>query len=84
MAWLRSKGERPEAVDLVAVPVGYERTAATLIVARCEEAGIPARLLTMDDNGLAPGIVALTEHRLLVRRSDLERVSILARSVIDS
>jgi hypothetical protein len=38
----------------------------------------------MDDNGLAPGIVALTEHRLLVRRSDLERVSILARSVIDS
>jgi hypothetical protein len=83
MAWFRSKGERPEAVDLVAVPVGYERTAATLIVARCEAAGIPARLLTMDDNGLAPGIVALTEHRLLVRRSDLERVSILVRSVID-
>lgn len=76
---LRSKKGRRESVDLVEVPVGYERVAATLLVAQCEAAGIPARLLTMDDNGQEPGLLALTEHRLLVRREDHERVVSLAR-----
>lgn len=84
MGWFRSKSERPASVDLVAVPVGYERTAATLIAARCEATGIPVRLLTMDDNGQAPGILALTEHRILVRRGDLERVSTLVREFIEA
>ena len=84
MGWFRLKNERPASADLVAVPVGYERTAATLITARCEAAGIPIRLLTMDDNGQEPGILALTEHRLLVRRSDLERVSILVTKLIET
>jgi hypothetical protein len=77
-----SKKGRRESVDLVAVPVGYERVAATLLAAQCEEAGIPVRLLTMDDNGQALGILALTEHRLLVRRVDHDRVVALAREYL--
>lgn len=60
--------------DLVELPVGYDRTAASMIVARCEAEGIPVRLLTMDDNGLSPGIAALAEHRVIVRLADRDRV----------
>ncbi|MDQ3484269.1 MAG: hypothetical protein M3445_02480 [Actinomycetota bacterium] len=45
------------------LPVGFNRTAASLVVARCEAEGVPIRLLTMDDNGLTPGFAALVEHR---------------------
>lgn len=68
----------PELVDL---PVGFDRTRASMIVARCEAEEIPIRLLTMDDNGLIPGFAALVEHRVLVREDDRERVaSIIRRS----
>ena len=76
------KRPRRAPVDLVAVPVGYDRTAATLLAAHCKAAGITAQLLTMDDNGQEPGILALTEHRLLVHRADQERVSTLAKRFI--
>jgi hypothetical protein len=78
----RWKRQRQAPVDLVAVTVGYDRTAATLLTAQCEAAGIPAQLLTMDDNGQEPGLLALTEHRLLVRRADQERVSTLVKKFI--
>ncbi len=65
--------------ELVDLPVGYDRTAAFMIVARCEAEGIPIRLLTMDENGLAPGIAALAEHRVLVREEDRERVDAIIR-----
>ncbi len=66
----------PELVDL---PVGFDRTVASMIVARCEAEGIPIRLLTMDDNGLTPGYAALVEHRVLIRESDRERVDSIIR-----
>lgn len=63
----RSKVENPE---LTEIPVGFDRTAAFMIVARCEAEGIPIQLLTMDENGLAPGRAALVEHRVLIREAD--------------
>lgn len=74
----RDRAEEPELIDL---PVGFDRTAASLIVARCEAEGIPIRLLTMDDNGLTPGFAALTEHRVLFRDQDRERVTAIIRRV---
>ena len=68
--------QHPELVELT---VGYDRTAAFMIVARCEAEEIPIKLLTMDDNGLAPGIVALAQHRVLVRETDRERVESIIR-----
>ena len=77
----RSRTDDPQEPELVEVPVGYDRTAAGMIVARCEAEGIPVRLLTMDDNGLSPGIAALAEHRILIRLADRDRVqTILHRS----
>lgn len=74
----RTGDERP-APQLVEIQVGFDRTAASMIVARCEAEGIPVRLLTMDDNGLTPGFSALVEHRLLVRAEDRELVSAIIR-----
>lgn len=65
--------------ELVEVAVGYDRLAASMVVARCEAEGIPVRLLTMDDNGLSPGIAALAEHRVLIRRTDRDRVRAIVR-----
>jgi hypothetical protein len=65
--------------DLVDLPVGFDRTAASMVVARCEAEGIPIRLLTMDDNGLTPGFAALIQHRVLIREQDRERVDAIIR-----
>lgn len=64
---------------LIELTVGYDRTAAFMIVARCEAEEIPIKLLTMDENGLAPGIAALAEHRVLIRETDRERVDSIIR-----
>ena len=73
---LRDRGGEPALVQL---PVGFDRTAASLVVARCEAEGIPIRLLTMDDNGLTPGFAALIEHQVLIREDDRERVTAIIR-----
>ena len=75
----RSRTEDQATPELVDVPVGFDRTAASMIVARCEAEGIPIRLLTMDDNGLIPGLPALVEHRVLIRKADRERVEAIIR-----
>lgn len=64
---------------MIELPVGYDRTVASMIVARCEAEEIPVKLLTMDENGLAPGIAALAEHRVLIRETDRERVDSIIR-----
>ena len=65
--------------ELVELPVGYDRTFASIIAARCEAENIPVQLLTMDNHGLVPGPALLGEHRLLIRASDRERVEQIAR-----
>lgn len=40
---------------LVELPVGYDRTTASMVVARCEAEQIPIKLLTMDESGQLPG-----------------------------
>ena len=77
----RDRADDEQGPKLIELPVGYDRTAASMIVARCEAEQIAIRLLTMDENGLAPGIAALAEHRVLIRDTDRERVeSIIRRS----
>lgn len=70
----RGRDGEAQEPELVQVPVGFDRTTASVIVARCEAAGIPIRLLTMDDHGLTPGSAALAEHRVLVREDDRSAV----------
>lgn len=67
----KARQEEPELVEL---EVGYDRIRASMVIARCEAEDIPIRLLTMDEHGLAPGIAALAEHRILIRVDDRVRV----------
>lgn len=71
--------ERPEPPELVEIEVGVDRFGAGALVARLEASGIPVRLLTMDDHGLAPGLHQRHQHRILIRADDEERV----RSIIE-
>lgn len=65
--------------DLVTLDVGFSSFRAEIVVARCRADGIKAHFLPMDENGLAPGRVALFPHRILVER----RHAAAVRSIID-
>jgi hypothetical protein len=75
----RGVSAQTQSPKLVELTVGYDRTAASMVVARCGAEDIPIKLLTMDDNGLSPGIAALAEHRVLIREVDRERVESIIR-----
>lgn len=75
MAWWRRAKRESDVPELVELEVGYDRFTAGAIVARLEASGIPVRLLTMDDHGLAPGVHRRHPHRILVRADDQERVA---------
>jgi hypothetical protein len=62
--------------DTVAIQVGRDRFVAQLMAERCRADGISVELLLMDENGNAPGL-GLTQHRLLVRRVDVDQVRAL-------
>jgi hypothetical protein len=74
MVLRRRRRDEPDRPELVELEVGYDRFVAGALVARLEAEGIPVRLLTMDDNGLLAGRVALHPHRILVRADDQDRV----------
>lgn len=71
--------ERPELVEL---KVGRDRTSAAMVVARCEAEGIPVRLLEGDGgfHGALGISYVTTEHRILIRADDLERVGDILRN----
>jgi hypothetical protein len=79
MALPRRRRPQIERPDLVELDVGYDRFTAGALVARLEAEGIPVRLLTMDDNGLLSGRVALHPHRILVRADHQEHVREIVR-----
>lgn len=71
-----------EPPELVELRVGRDRTSAAMVVARCEAEAIPVRLLE-GDGGLHGAIgmsYATTEHRILVRADDRERVEEILRN----
>ena len=60
--------------DLVYVPVGTDRFRADLIAAACRNEGLTVELLTADDDGTFPWYGPTQPFRLLVHRSDLDKV----------
>lgn len=71
--------EQPELVELRA---GRDRTSAAMVVARCDAEGIPARLID-GDGGLQGAIgmgFTVTQHRILVRADDRDRVEDILRN----
>lgn len=67
--------------DVVSVDVGFDRFHAELLAEACRQEGCVVELLTMDDSGTSPGLPAGMPHRLLVRRSEREKVqAVLART----
>lgn len=60
--------------DLEYVPVGTDRWRAHLVAEACRAVGIPVQLLTSDASGVDPALALMQSHRLLVRRTDLDRV----------
>jgi hypothetical protein len=66
---------------IVPIDVGFDRFHAHLLLEACRAEGCSVELLTMDDNGQAPGLPALLPHRLLARDSEIETVRrVIART----
>lgn len=61
-------------ISVVSVDIGFDRTQAHLLHARCVEAGLDVQLILMDANGLAPGEAGLQKHQLLFRSHDRDAV----------
>lgn len=70
----RRRARKPEPPELVEIEIGLDRFGAGALVARLEASGIPVRLLTMDEHGLAPGLYQRHPHRILIRADDEGRV----------
>jgi hypothetical protein len=67
--------------DLKYVLVGPDRFRAQVISEACRAAGLVVELLTSDAEGSGPEMGWAEDHRLLVRRSDLDTVlAIVKRS----
>ena len=60
--------------DLVEFEVGYDRFAAQAIAAECEARGRRVELLTMDNAGQSPGLLALQPHRIIAEAADADAV----------
>ena len=60
--------------ELLSIPVGYDRAQVFVVVAALRSDGVRVEMLQMDEQGLAPGIAALQQHRLLIRAEDLDLV----------
>ena len=60
--------------DLVDLEVGYDQFVAQAIAAECEAHGYAVRLLTMDNAGQSPGLLALQPHRILGLVDDAEAI----------
>ena len=57
--------------DPVTVDIGYDRFTFDLILAKAKASGVQVWPLQMDQQGLAPGFVALAPHKIMVRPKDL-------------
>lgn len=60
--------------DLVALEVGYDQLVAQAIAAECEAHGYAVQLLSMDNAGQSPGLLALQPHRILGLVDDAEAI----------
>lgn len=65
--------------DLVDLEVGYDRFVAQAIATECENRGYAVRLLTMDNAGQSPGLLALQPHRILGLVDDAEAIRQIIR-----
>jgi hypothetical protein len=75
--------DRPPRSDHVTdLEVGYDRFVAQAIAAECDANGLAVQLLTMDNAGQSPGILALQPHRVLSRVDDAEAVQQIIRGWI--
>jgi hypothetical protein len=67
--------------DVLTVDVGYDRFTFDLILAKCKASGVTVWPLQMDENGLAPGFIAMVPHKILVRPGDLPRLKAIIEDV---
>ncbi|MEM9566465.1 MAG: hypothetical protein AAGA93_27850 [Actinomycetota bacterium] len=67
--------------DPVTVAVGYDRFTFDLILAKATDAGLRVWPLQNDNNGLAPGLTALAQHKILVDRRDAAQLRAIVAEI---